>query len=140
MLIQKKVGIRAQTPFKGVKELINKEKIAEPLSKGLIRQGFGLTVFKDGTVRFDATNSPLTHFKPKWIGTTIEKLKELGYTHDKNDEPLSNPNQIVELRMQDIIITPHICWNSWTNNWLYKHTCLFCNSKLAFCKKTRCRW
>ena len=104
MLIQKKIGIRAREPFKGVKELINKEKIAEPLSKGLIRQGFGLTVFKDGTVRFDATNSPLTHFKPKWIGTSIEKLKELGYTHDKNNEPLSDPNQIVELRMQDIII------------------------------------
>jgi len=104
MLIQKKVGIRAQEPFKGVKELINKEKIAEPLSKGLIRQGFGLTVFKDGTVRFDATNSPLTHFKPKWIGTSIEKLKELGYTHDKNGEPLSDPNQTVELRMQDVIV------------------------------------
>lgn len=104
MLIQKKVGIRAQEPFKGVKELINKEKIAEPLSKGLIRQSFGLTVFKDGTVRFDATNSPLTHFKPKWIGTSIEKLKKLGYTHDKNNEPLSDPNQTVELRMQDVIV------------------------------------
>ena len=104
MLIQQKIGIKAQVPFKGVKELINKEKIAEPLSKGLIRQGFGLTVFKDGTVRFDATNSPLTHFKPKWIGTSIEKLKELGYTHDKNGEPLSDPNQTIELRMQDVIV------------------------------------
>ena len=104
MLIQKKVGIRAQEPFKGVKELINQEKIAEPLSKGLIRQGNGLTVFKDGTVRFDATNSPLTHFKPKWIGTSIEKLKEFGYIHDKNGEPLTDPNQTVELLMQDVII------------------------------------
>ena len=104
MLIQQKIGIKAQVPFKGVKELINKEKIAEPLSKGLIRQGFGLTVFKDGTVRFDATNSPLTHFKPKWIGTSIEKLKELGYTHDKNGEPLSDLNQTIELRMQDVIV------------------------------------
>lgn len=104
MFIQKKIGIRAQEPFKGVKELINQEKIAEPLSKGLIRQGFGLTVFKDGTVRFDATNSPLTHFKPKWIGTSIETLKKLGYTQDKDGNTLSDPNQIVELRMQDVII------------------------------------
>ncbi|HET6517087.1 MAG TPA: DNA polymerase II large subunit [Nitrosopumilaceae archaeon] len=104
ILIQKKIGIRAQEPFKGVKELINQEKIAEPLSKGLIRQCFGLTVFKDGTIRFDATNSPLTHFKPKWIGTSIEKLKELGYTHDENGKTLSDPNQIIELRMQDVII------------------------------------
>ncbi len=102
--IQEKIGKRVQEPFKGVKELINQDKIAEPLEKGLIRQSYGLTVFKDGTVRFDATNSPLTHFKSLWIGTSIEKLKELGYTHDVDDEPLSNSNQLVELRMQDIII------------------------------------
>ena len=62
-----------------VKELINQDRIAEPFEKGLLRQKHGLTVFKDGTVRFDATNSPLTHFKPSWIGTPISKLKELGY-------------------------------------------------------------
>jgi len=104
LLSQEKVGIRAHEPFKGVKELINQEKIAEPLEKGLIRQSLGLTVFKDGTVRFDATNSPLTHFKPSWIGTSIEKLKELGYTHDVNEAPLNNPDQIIELRIQDVII------------------------------------
>ena len=102
--IQEKIGKRVQEPFKGVKELINQDRIAEPLEKGLIRQSYGLTVFKDGTVRFDATNSPLTHFKPSWIGTSIQKLKELGYTHDLNGESLSNSNQFVELRMQDVII------------------------------------
>ncbi|CAD6368670.1 DNA polymerase II large subunit [metagenome] len=101
---QEKTGIRAQEPFKGVKELINQDRIAEPLEKGLIRQNFGLTVFKDGTVRFDATNSPLTQFKPLWIGTSIEKLNSLGYTQDIDGKPLTNPEQIVELRMQDIII------------------------------------
>ena len=104
LLSQEKVGIRAQEPFKGVKELINQEKIAEPLEKGLIRQSLELTVFKDGTVRFDATNSPLTHFKPSWIGTSIDKLKELGYTHDVTESPLNNPDQIIELRIQDVII------------------------------------
>ena len=64
LLAQEKMGIRAREPFKGVKELINQNKIAEPLEKGLVRQNFGLTTFKDGTVRFDATNSPLTQFKP----------------------------------------------------------------------------
>ncbi len=104
MLAQELIGIRAHEPFKGVKELINQEKIAEPLEKGLIRQSLELTVFKDGTVRFDATNSPLTHFKPCWIGTSIEKLKELGYTHDVNGEPLVDVEQTIELRMQDVII------------------------------------
>jgi DNA polymerase II large subunit len=103
-MAQQRIGIRAHEPFKGVKELINQEKIAEPLEKGLIRQSLDLTVFKDGTVRFDATNSPLTHFKPSWIGTSIEKLKELGYSHDSNKFPLTNNEQMLELRMQDIII------------------------------------
>ncbi|MGI0097250.1 MAG: DNA polymerase II large subunit, partial [Nitrosopumilaceae archaeon] len=104
LMAQEKIGVRVNEPFKGVKELINQEKIAEPLEKGLIRQSLGLTVFKDGTVRFDATNSPLTHFKPSWIGTSIEKLKELGYTHDAMEIPLTSTDQIIELRMQDVII------------------------------------
>ncbi len=101
---QEKMGFRAQEPFKGVKELISQDRIPEPLEKGLARQNFGLTMFKDGTVRFDATNSPLTQFKPSWIGTSIEKLKELGYTHDIDGNPIANSDQIIEIRMQDIII------------------------------------
>ena len=101
---QEKLHLRAQEPFKGVKELINQDRIAEPLEKGLVRQNFGLSVFKDGTVRFDATNSPLTQFKPSWIGTSIEKLKELGYSYDIEGKPLENSEQIIELRMQDVII------------------------------------
>ena len=101
---QEKMGLRAYEPFKGVKDLISQDKIAEPIEKGLARQHFGLTVFKDGTVRFDATNSPLTHFKPSWIGTSIEKLKELGYSHDIEGKPIENLDQTIELRMQDVII------------------------------------
>jgi DNA polymerase II large subunit len=104
LLAQEKMGIRAKEPFKGVKVLINQDKIAEPLEKGLVRQNFGLTTFKDGTVRFDATNSPLTQFKPSWIGTSIEKLKSLGYSHDIDGKALESIDQIVELRMQDVVI------------------------------------
>ncbi len=104
LVAQQRMGIRAQEPLKGIKELINQDRIAEPLEKGLVRQKLGLTVFKDGTVRFDATNSPLTQFKPSWIGTSIEKLRSLGYAHDIDGNPLENPEQIVELRMQDVII------------------------------------
>ena len=104
LLAQEKMGIRAKEPFKGLKELISEDKIAEPLEKGLVRQTFGLTTFKDGTVRFDATNSPLTQFKPSWIGTSVEKLKKLGYSHDIDGKPLENIEQTVELRMQDVVI------------------------------------
>lgn len=106
IMAQQRLGIRVQEPFKGVIELINQDRIAEPLEKGLIRQFYDLTVFKDGTIRFDATNSPLTHFKPSWIGTSIEKLHELGYTHDMDGKPLTNQDQMLEIKMQDVII-PH---------------------------------
>ena len=43
---KKKWGLRAQEPFKGVKELINQDRIAEPLEKGLVRQNFGLDSFQ----------------------------------------------------------------------------------------------
>ena len=104
LLAQEKMGIRAKEPFKGLKELISQDKIAEPLEKGLVRQNLGLTTFKDGTIRFDATNSPLTQFKPSWIGTSIEKLKKLGYSHDIDGKPLESIDQIIELRMQDVVI------------------------------------
>ena len=104
LLAQEKMGIRAKEPFKGLKELISQDKIAEPLEKGLVRQNLGLTTFKDGTIRFDATNSPLTQFKPSWIGTSIKKLKELGYSHDIDGKPLESIDQIIELRMQDVVI------------------------------------
>ena len=103
---QEKMELRAQEPFKGVKELINQDKISEPLEKGLARQNLGLTMFKDGTVRFDATNGPLTHFRPSWIGTSIDALKKLGYTTDMDGKPLTDPGQTIELKMQDVII-PH---------------------------------
>ncbi len=108
---QERIGFRAQEPFKGVKELINQDRVPEPLEKGLIRQSLGLNVFKDGTIRFDTTNAPLSHFKPSWIGTTPQKLVELGYTHDLNGNPLENSNQIVELRVQDVVI-PKECGDS----------------------------
>lgn len=101
---QEKIGVRVQEPFKGVMELINQDRIAEPLEKGLIRQSLDLTVFKDGTVRYDATNSPLTHFKPAWIGTSIEKLRELGYDSDIDGNALASPDQTIEIKMQDVII------------------------------------
>ena len=101
---QQTMALRAQEPFKGVKELINQDRISEPLEKGLARQSHSLTVFKDGTVRFDATNCPLTHFRPAWIGTPISTLKKLGYTTDSSGRPLTDPNQTVELLMQDVII------------------------------------
>jgi DNA polymerase II large subunit len=101
---QKKIGFKAQPPLKGVKSLMSRDRAAEPLEKGLLRQKHELYAFKDGTIRFDATNEPLTHFRPAWICASVAKLRELGYTRDHLGRELVSPDQLVELMMQDVII------------------------------------
>jgi len=89
---------------KGVKGLSNQTKTAETLEKGILRARYDLSVFKDGTMRFDATNAPLTHFKAAEIHVSIEKLRALGYTHDCHGTPLKDPQQVCELKAQDVVI------------------------------------
>jgi len=89
---------------KGVRGLTNKTKTAEPLIKGILRAKYDLSVFRDGTVRFDATNAPLTNFKPIEINLSVEEAKQLGYQTDFRGAPLESPEQVCELDFQDIII------------------------------------
>jgi len=104
---RKHLGIQPVEPLKGVKSLMGKNRCAEPLEKGILRQKNNLYTFKDGTIRFDATNEPLTHFKPKWVKTNIAKLRELGYLKDYTGNDLESPDQLLELFIQDIIIPIH---------------------------------
>lgn len=91
--------------MKGVKGMTSRSKIPEPLEKGILRAKHGVFVFKDGTARFDATNVPLTHFKPNEIGVSVEVLKGLGYTRDWEGKELVDGNQLVELKPQDVIVS-----------------------------------
>ncbi|MEM2938687.1 MAG: DNA polymerase II large subunit [Candidatus Bathyarchaeia archaeon] len=99
----KKMGF-TPSHIKGVKGLTNKTRTPEPIEKGVLRAKYGLSVYKDGTIRFDATNAPLTHFKPSEIGVPMEKLIDLGYTQDYLGNQLTDPEQICELKIQDVII------------------------------------
>ncbi|RLI11404.1 DNA polymerase II large subunit [Candidatus Bathyarchaeota archaeon] len=99
----KKLGFKPKQ-IKGVKGLTNRTKTPEIIEKGILRAKYDLSVYKDGTVRFDMTNAPLTHFKPSEIGVSIEKLRELGYSHDYMGHPLVNSDQVCELKIQDIVI------------------------------------
>ena len=90
---------------KGVRGLTNDAKAPEPLEKGLLRAKHDVSVFKDGTIRFDATNAPLTHFKPAEVGVEVEKLQALGYSVDMNGEPLKSAEQCCNLKVHDIIVT-----------------------------------
>ncbi|MFH0922814.1 MAG: DNA polymerase II large subunit, partial [Candidatus Micrarchaeota archaeon] len=88
------------TDFKGVVGLISAGKVPEQLEKGILRAKHGLSVFRDGTCRYDATEIPCTHFIPAEIGITVEKARELGYECD-------DANQLLELKAQDIILAKH---------------------------------
>ncbi|HLD97787.1 MAG TPA: DNA polymerase II large subunit [Candidatus Nanoarchaeia archaeon] len=90
--------------IKGVKGTSSKNHSIENLAKGVLRSMFNLNVNKDGTIRYDMTEIPVTHFKPKEIFVSIEKLRELGYTLDKDGKTLVNENQIIEIMPHDIII------------------------------------
>jgi DNA polymerase II large subunit len=91
--------------IKGVIGMISKHKTPEPLEKGILRAKHNVYVFKDGTIRFDMTDAPLTHFKPKEIGVPLKRLKELGYTQDYLGNKLEHDEQICELKVQDVIIS-----------------------------------
>ncbi|HVB12020.1 MAG TPA: DNA polymerase II large subunit, partial [Nitrososphaerales archaeon] len=99
-----RVDYSPQKPLKGVLGLTNELKIPERLEKVLLRQKHGLWVYRDGTIRFDATNVPLTHFKPRQVQTNIAKLREMGYTRDIHGDELERDDQTVELLMQDVIV------------------------------------
>ena len=90
--------------IKGVRGTSNKDHTSEHLLKGILRAKHNISVNKDGTIRYDCSEVALTHFKPKEVGTSIEKLKELGYTKDINGKSLEREDQILELKVQDIVI------------------------------------
>lgn len=90
--------------IKGVRGTSNREHIPEHPMKGILRAKHDVCVNKEGTVRYDCSELPITHFKPKEIGVSIEKLKELGYTKDIKSRPLEDDKQILELKPQDIVI------------------------------------
>ena len=90
--------------IKGVRGTTNKDHVAEHPLKGILRSKHGVSVNKDGTVRYDCSELSLTHFKPKEIQVTPEKLRELGYNKDIHGNPLKSEDQVCELKPQDIVI------------------------------------
>jgi DNA polymerase II large subunit len=93
---------------RGVLGLTNDNKIPEYLGKGLLRAKHEVYCYRDGTARFDATDAPLTHFTPREIGVSVNRLRKLGYVTDYDGAPLVGIDQIVELKVQDIIV-PENC-------------------------------
>lgn len=100
-----RMGIPMPDEVKGVLGMSSEEKMPEPIEKAILRARNGVSIFKDGTMRFDSTDVALTHFIPREIGTSVETLRDLGYTVDHNGKALRSDEQVVELKVQDILVS-----------------------------------
>lgn len=100
-----RLGLTERPVVKGVKGLTSPGKVPEPLAKGILRASHRISVYQDGTARFDLTNLPLTHFRPREIGTDLATLRRLGYTTDWTGAELTDPEQLVELLPQDLVVS-----------------------------------
>ncbi|MHA1636727.1 MAG: DNA polymerase II large subunit [Candidatus Thorarchaeota archaeon] len=94
--------------LRGVLGLTSELKIPEYLGKGILRAKHDVYCYRDGTARFDATDAPLTHFTPNEVGVPFWRIRELGYLTDYQGEELTSDDQILELKVQDIIV-PERC-------------------------------
>ena len=99
-----RLGVRKPPEVKGVKGLLSPGKVPEMIEKGILRAAHGISVYQDGTARFDLTDLPLTHFRPREIGLSVDRARTLGYVEDWSGSPLEDPDQLVELRPQDIVV------------------------------------
>ncbi len=93
---------------RGVLGLTSDYKIPEYLGKGILRAKHDVYCYRDGTARFDATDAPLTHFTPEEVGVPVSRLQELGYITDYEGKPLVSEDQVLELKVQDIVV-PENC-------------------------------
>lgn len=87
----------ADGKIKGVKGITSSEKIPEHPLKGVLRFKHGISVFRDGTIRFDMVDITMTHFRPREIGMTVQQAQDLGYDCQSVDD-------ILELRPQDVVL------------------------------------
>ncbi len=106
--IKARIPFDPSKPVKGVRGLTSVSKTPEPLEKGIIRSRHQTFVYKDGTLRIDVTNAPLTHFRPRDIKSSLEALARLGYTVDHKGAPLQSDDQVLELKPQDIVVPADI--------------------------------
>ncbi|MFX0044678.1 MAG: DNA polymerase II large subunit [Candidatus Hermodarchaeota archaeon] len=102
--VKDEIGEPQSYNLRAVLGLTSNLKIPEYLGKGILRAKHDVYCYRDGTARFDVTDAPLTHFKPSEVGVSVSKLRELGYANDYQGAPLVSDTQILELKVQDLII------------------------------------
>jgi DNA polymerase II large subunit len=90
--------------IKAVRGTSSADRDFENMGKGILRAKHNLCVNKDGTIRYDATEMSITHFRPREIRTSFEKLKELGYLKDIFGKEMESDDQVLELMPHDVIL------------------------------------
>jgi DNA polymerase II large subunit len=91
--------------LKGVKGLSSSYKTPEPIEKGVLRAKHDVSAFKDGTVRYDMTDLPVTSVRPSELDVTADHFRSLGYEEDVHGDSLRHDDQLVELKVQDIVLS-----------------------------------
>ncbi|MFP8954792.1 DNA polymerase II large subunit [Natrialbaceae archaeon A-arb3/5] len=91
--------------LKGVKGLTSANKVPEPIEKGILRAKHDVSAFKDGTVRYDMTDLPVTSVRASELDVDVGQLQALGYEEDIHGEPLVHEDQLVELKVQDVVLS-----------------------------------
>ncbi|MEK6872109.1 MAG: DNA polymerase II large subunit, partial [Nanoarchaeota archaeon] len=94
--------------IKGIRGTSSENHDLEHLAKGILRTKHKLCVNKDGTIRYDMTEIPLTHFKPVEIGVSVSTLISLGYIRDCYGAVLEHDTQILELKPHDVLLPYNI--------------------------------
>jgi DNA polymerase II large subunit len=100
-----KVGERENIEVKGVKRMMSGTMTPEPLEKGILRAKHDLFTFKDGTIRYDMSDIPLTHIRADELGIKVENLIGIGYTEDIYGNKLERDDQVVCLKVQDLVVS-----------------------------------
>jgi DNA polymerase II large subunit len=100
-----KLGLdRIPRQIKCMKKIASRDQTPEAIEKGILRAQFDLPVFRDGTIRYDMSDVPITHFTPREVSVSWKTLKKLGYTHDCHGNELLDDEQMLEIFPQDFIV------------------------------------
>ncbi|MBD3208816.1 DNA polymerase II large subunit [Candidatus Woesearchaeota archaeon] len=129
----KKLGTRVFPDLvKGVRGTVSRDNTPEHVMKGILRAKHDVHVNKDGTVRYDASELALTHFKPKEVGTGVPRLRELGYTRDIHGRDVVDEDQVLELRAQDLVLPACPVSPDVGSDEVLVHTSQFIDEELQF--------
>ncbi|MCX6804280.1 MAG: hypothetical protein NTY48_06995 [Candidatus Diapherotrites archaeon] len=101
-------------PIKAVRGMIAEVKEVEPIEKGILRAKHNVHIFRDGTSRFELLNAVITHFRPRELNLSVEKVKELGYVMDIYRKDITSIDQTIELYPQDVVV------NETCGDWLVR--------------------